>query len=264
MFLSFGYTYSHLWRVGHTGLLAAVTNLGSFQNFGIVIAFAIFFITLLLIFTEFNTSLAGATSVILFKQGSDPLNTENAIATDANSDEEKTRIASSSRSESDALRENKVDVRKALEHQPRMKSTFTWQHMYYEVAGRRLLNDVSGYVAPGKLTALMGESGAGKVCGRDPRYALLEAHLSFASKTTLLNVLAERTETGVVWGTRLVNGHPLPRDFQSQTCVTRAVFNEVMLTEAFVQRLLPANRYTLGDNDGQRGITFLCKATAAI
>src|SRR5258708_23820963 len=30
---------------------------------------------------------------------------------------------------------------------------------------RRLLEDVSGYVAPGKLTALMGESGAGKVSG---------------------------------------------------------------------------------------------------
>lgn len=28
---------------------------------------------------------------------------------------------------------------------------------------RRLLDDVSGFVAPGKLTALMGESGAGKV-----------------------------------------------------------------------------------------------------
>ena len=36
-------------------------------------------------------------------------------------------------------------------------------------------------------------------------------------KTTLLNVLAERTEVGVVSGTRLVNGHPLPPDFQAQT-----------------------------------------------
>ena len=29
---------------------------------------------------------------------------------------------------------------------------------------RQLLDDVSGYVAPGKLTALVGSSGAGKVC----------------------------------------------------------------------------------------------------
>jgi ATP-binding cassette subfamily G (WHITE) protein 2 (SNQ2) len=31
---------------------------------------------------------------------------------------------------------------------------------------RQLLDDISGYVVPGKLTALMGESGAGKVSRR--------------------------------------------------------------------------------------------------
>jgi ATP-binding cassette subfamily G (WHITE) protein 2 (SNQ2) len=46
--------------------------------------------------------------------------------------------------------------------------TFTWHHVQYVVpisggSERRLLDDVSGYVAPGKLTALMGESGMGKV-----------------------------------------------------------------------------------------------------
>ena len=45
---------------------------------------------------------------------------------------------------------------------------FSWKNIEYEVpiSGkemRKLLDDVSGYVAPGKLTALMGESGAGKV-----------------------------------------------------------------------------------------------------
>ncbi|KAI9570995.1 ABC-2 type transporter-domain-containing protein [Boletus coccyginus] len=179
VFLSFGYSYSHLWR-----------------NFGIVIAFIIFFVILLLVFTEFNTSLAGATSVTLFKRGSN-VSTAPIESSDSNSDEEKAGGPGSTNSELDARKGSKEEVHGALEQQPRMKNTFTWQHMNYEVAGRRILNDVSGYVAPGKLTALMGESGAGK--------------------TTLLNVLAERTETGVVSGTRLVNGHPLPPDFQAQT-----------------------------------------------
>jgi ABC-type multidrug transport system ATPase subunit len=49
-----------------------------------------------------------------------------------------------------------------------MTNVFSWQHIKYVVPvdhheHRQLLDDVSGYVAPGVLTALMGESGAGKV-----------------------------------------------------------------------------------------------------
>jgi ATP-binding cassette subfamily G (WHITE) protein 2 (SNQ2) len=51
---------------------------------------------------------------------------------------------------------------------PMMTDVFTWRHLHYDVnikkgETRRLLDDISGFVAPGKLTALMGESGAGKV-----------------------------------------------------------------------------------------------------
>ncbi|KAJ6522461.1 hypothetical protein B0H19DRAFT_896093, partial [Mycena capillaripes] len=86
---------------------------------------------------------------------------------------------------------------------------FSWQNLNYVVpvkdGTRKVLDNVSGYVVPGKLTALMhiflipwyrGESGAGK--------------------TMLLNVLAERTTTGVVQGDTFLNGHAPPRDFRSQ------------------------------------------------
>ena len=79
---------------------------------------------------------------------------------------------------------------------------------------RKLLDNISGFVAPGKLTALMGESGAGKVS-----YFLLILSVTQVRgvKTTLLNVLAGRQGVGVVSGELFVNGQALPRDFQSQT-----------------------------------------------
>lgn len=55
-----------------------------------------------------------------------------------------------------------------MKEQLKMTKTFSWRHLNYAVSvsgdRRLLLDDVSGFVAPGKLTALMGESGAGKVC----------------------------------------------------------------------------------------------------
>ena len=81
-----------------------------------------------------------------------------------------------------------------------MSNVFSWHHLDYVILApgheeRKLLSNVSGYVAPGKLTALMGESGAGK--------------------TTLLDVLAQRNDIGTVKGNMFVNGQPLLEDFQS-------------------------------------------------
>lgn len=49
---------------------------------------------------------------------------------------------------------------------PPQKDIFTWRNVVYDVpvkeGTRRLLDNVSGWVKPGTLTALMGTSGAGK------------------------------------------------------------------------------------------------------
>ena len=60
-----------------------------------------------------------------------------------------------------------AEAEKALETAVvKTTDTFTWRNVRYTIPApgggeRRLLDDVSGYVVPGKLTALMGESGAG-------------------------------------------------------------------------------------------------------
>lgn len=80
----------------------------------------------------------------------------------------------------------------------RNEALFTWENLSYTVSvpggHRKLLNEITGWVKPGTLGALMGSSGAGK--------------------TTLLDVLAQRKDAGVVEGSILVDGRPLPFSFQ--------------------------------------------------
>jgi ATP-binding cassette subfamily G (WHITE) protein 2 (SNQ2) len=122
---------------------------------------------------------------------------------------------------SNDLRIDDGKAEKALAAAEKMTDTFSWENLNYKVpitggGERKLLNDVSGYVVPGKLTALMGESGAGKVRASLSIEYQIEL-ITFGGQTTLLNVLAERTSVGVITGYRFVNGQALPADFQAQT-----------------------------------------------
>ncbi|KAF8069190.1 pleiotropic drug resistance ABC transporter [Lyophyllum atratum] len=177
--LSYDYAYSNVW-----------------MNFGILVAFGVAFLIALLVFSEYNTAVAGETFMVRFKRGAKSPVLEVATGT---ADEEKYGTSD----HGIVGDQDNEEAEKALAAAPPTTDVFSWQHLKYTVpvpGGERvLLDDVSGYVIPGKLTALMGESGAGK------------------ARTTLLNVLAERVDVGVVEGDRFVNGQPPPADFQSQT-----------------------------------------------
>ncbi|KAM6501505.1 pleiotropic drug resistance ABC transporter [Amanita muscaria] len=186
--LSFGYSFSNLWK-----------------DYGILCAFGGGFIVLLAIFTEFNTKVAGETPVVKFKPDSRaPI--LKVAENKSNGDEEKAQTEPETIAQAQVA---EAEAKEAMSDQPQISHVFSWEHLNYTVRvdgeERKLLQDVFGYVAPGKLTALMGASGAGKA-GNNP-----------SSRTTLLNVLAERVDTGVVVGERFIDGHPLPLDFQAQT-----------------------------------------------
>ncbi|GIK06980.1 hypothetical protein Aspvir_002633 [Aspergillus viridinutans] len=180
---AFSYTRSHLWR-----------------NFGIVIAWFVFFVALTMLGTELQQPNKGGSSVTTFKRNEAPKVVEEAVKNKefpedvesgqkenaANADPEKTQSGESGSEVKDIAQSTSI---------------FTWQDVNYTIpyegGQRKLLQDVHGYVKPGRLTALMGASGAGK--------------------TTLLNTLAQRVNFGVVTGTFLVDGKPLPKSFQRAT-----------------------------------------------
>ncbi|KAK0130195.1 hypothetical protein ONS96_000718 [Cadophora gregata f. sp. sojae] len=165
------YYYSHVWR-----------------NIGILIGFLVVFMLIYFVATELNSASSSIAEVLVFQRGHVPKYLQNNVSTDQG-----VAAAPNLRELSD-----EEEVKVALEPQ---KDIFTWKDVSYdiEIKGepRRLLDNVSGWVKPGTLTALMGVSGAGK--------------------TTLLDVLARRTTMGVITGDMLVNGTPLDASFQRKT-----------------------------------------------
>ncbi|THV84256.1 ABC drug exporter AtrF [Aureobasidium pullulans] len=184
---AFTYSRSHLWR-----------------NFGFICAFFLFFVALTAIGMELQKPNKGGGEVTVFKRGQVPRSVEKDVETGGRATDEESGEANSGQvdatpNNNEAHKES--DSNDTVAAIGKNETIFTWQNVNYTIpyegGERKLLQDVSGFVRPGKLTALMGASGAGK--------------------TTLLNTLAQRINFGVVSGDFLVDGKPLPRSFQRAT-----------------------------------------------
>lgn len=140
------------------------------RNFGIIVAFWVFWAAMAAVGFEVNLA-SGTGAKVLFDRSS---RRKELVA---ERDPEKI-VGSSSSSTSDS----KGDVSVG-------ETTFTFENIDYfvhhEGKEKQLLQSVSGYVKPGQLVALMGSSGAGK--------------------TTLMDVLAQRKDSGRIEGSIMVS-----------------------------------------------------------
>ncbi|WVR07313.1 hypothetical protein IAU60_004354 [Kwoniella sp. DSM 27419] len=173
--LSYEYVHSHKWR-----------------NFGILIAFMLFFFATYIIATEYITEKQSKGEILVYPKGQLPKELKSRSSDDAESQ------GSGRTKAQDATGESK-EVNTAIIQ--RQTSIFSWRDVVYDIKikkeTRRILDHVDGWVKPGTLTALMGVSGAGK--------------------TTLLDVLATRVTMGVVTGEMLVDGNQRDVSFQRKT-----------------------------------------------
>ncbi|GKZ36792.1 hypothetical protein AbraIFM66950_007990 [Aspergillus brasiliensis] len=170
----YSYTYAHEWR-----------------NLGILIGFWIFFTVIYLVATELNSATSSKAEFLVFRRGHVPPQIRG-LDKKPQGDAGVSNVA---------VAHGSAESEKETSALPEQHSVFTWRNVCYDIpvkgGQRRLLDNVSGWVKPGTLTALMGVSGAGK--------------------TTLLDVLAKRVSIGVVTGDMLVDGKPLDSSFQRKT-----------------------------------------------
>ncbi|KAH8660114.1 ABC-2 type transporter-domain-containing protein [Xylariales sp. PMI_506] len=173
---AYNYYSSHRWR-----------------NFGILIAFLIFFLFTYITASELVTEKKSKGEILVFRRGYKP-----AQLKQVNDDSE--AAVAGERSSVTAGR-GPVDSEKGSAVTKQKGGVFHWSKVCYDVKikgnPRRILDEVDGWVKPGTLTALMGVSGAGK--------------------TTLLDALASRITMGVITGEMLVDGHLRDDSFQRKT-----------------------------------------------
>ncbi|KAG5982033.1 ZEB2-regulated ABC transporter 1 [Claviceps digitariae] len=175
---NFDYDWDHRWR-----------------NFGIVIAFIIFFLICYIIAAELVSEKKSKGEVLVYRKGHKPSAATEAEKRRQDPEAAMAKIGPITSSDHSRVQGNEAGI---LQEQT---SVFQWHNVCYDVKikneTRRILDHVDGWVKPGTLTALMGVSGAGK--------------------TTLLDCLADRTSMGVITGEMLVDGHPRDMSFQRKT-----------------------------------------------
>ncbi|KAM4062813.1 ABC-2 type transporter [Hirsutella rhossiliensis] len=176
---SFEYQWSHRWR-----------------NFGIVIAFIIFFLACYMVAAELVSEKTSKGEVLVYRRGHKPAAAKHAEKKQRDPEAAMANIGpvvTAERSRGGGGKEGGL-----LQEQT---SVFQWHDVCYDIKikgeARRILDHVDGWVKPGTLTALMGVSGAGK--------------------TTLLDCLADRTSMGVITGEMFVDGRPRDMSFQRKT-----------------------------------------------
>ncbi|OJZ80196.1 hypothetical protein ASPFODRAFT_223676 [Aspergillus luchuensis CBS 106.47] len=176
----YGFLPSHIWR-----------------NFGIILVLWFLYTVIAAVGLTVMTRESSGSYVRIFKKSSSPKSTMQS-----NGDPEKGGgLQSYSPSSSSTELDSNMPQEELERCRTQSKAVFTFEKLnYYVHAGgieKQLLTDVSGYVRPGQLTALMGASGAGK--------------------TTLLDTLSQRKSEGRIEGQILFNGHPLDNTF-ARTC----------------------------------------------
>ncbi|CAI7665813.1 unnamed protein product [Penicillium viridicatum] len=182
---------SHLWR-----------------NWGIIVVMWFIYVLLTAVGLTFMTGETGKAGGPVFKRGAVvaalPPATEKS-KDDMEHHAELQRVlqpvsSSSSATQADGIALQLTTTKESL-GQDDQRRTFSFKDVSYYVNAdggeKQLLNNVSGYVKPGQLTALMGASGAGK--------------------TTLLDTISQRKSTGRVEGNMRMGGQP-PGDAFSRSC----------------------------------------------
>lgn len=174
---SFNYKNSHRWR-----------------DFGVLVAMTIGLAIAHLVIAEIVAAERSKGEVLIFRRRN-----MSKPKTEPSKVDEETSAASAAFAFRNEKPESEIEAEAAKVE--KQSSVFHWRDVTYKIKikgeERTILDNVSGWVKPGTLTALMGVSGAGK--------------------TTLLDVLASRTTIGVITGEMLVDGQERDSSFQRKT-----------------------------------------------